>query len=446
MLARVLRIFWALMAAAVAVIVLRRGPDARTVAACLFYATGWLLLSLALTRDREAAELRMFARSAAARVAGGAGLLLLLAVALAASVPAMLETLLALAVSALALWSAQPRASALARTVGRLLLVAGTFGMSLAAGETVFRLPSVYERTGAGVPGTHRWQREHFDALAKQSMMSFRSLHADHPKSKDAFRILALGDSFTWGVGIPHTEDVWPYVLERNLQPSVRPIEVINAGIPTYTTVNEAEVLATRGWSFELDVVALEFTLNDALPSGPNFFRRSDDWFFGTAHLIPLLHQVLHERSYFYSFLDGRFQALQMQRHPSGFTPLYEENYDGWRACRAALRDMAAACRQRQVRMVLMLFPFFVPGRLDEASYPYLEIHRKVMAAAEQAGIPALDLQPLFARFNRDGSSWWALPNDAHPNVEAHRLAGEALAGKLRELNWLPSPANTGTR
>ena len=443
--ARTLKIVWALMSTVVVVTFVRRGPDARALGVAVLYAAGCLLLPLALARDRGAAELWLFGRSMPARIGAAAALLLLTTIALAISVPGMLQAALVLGAGLLALWAARPEAAALTRVARRLLALTGALAVALVAAELAFRTPQIVARVGGGSPRQRQWEREHLDAVGLRSSFAFRSLHLERSKANGVVRILALGDSFTWGVNIARTEDVWPYVLERALQTSTRPIEVINTGIPTYTTVNEAEVLATKGWSFEPDIVVLEFTLNDPLPSGPHFVRETEEWLYQPVRSI-VLDRLLRHRSFLYSFLDGRSQALQMRRHPRGLAPLFDEDFDGWHACRAAIREMAEASRQRHVPMILMLFPYFVPGKLDEVSYPYLEVHRKVMAAAEDAGIPALDLRQLFAATNRDGVSWWAFADDSHPNEEGQRLAGEALAAKLRQLNWIPSSGGDAQR
>jgi hypothetical protein len=70
---------------------------------------------------------------------------------------------------------------------------------------------------------------------------------------------------------------------------------------------------------------------------------------------------------------------------------------------------------------------------MDEAAYPYLQIHQKVAAAAREAGLSVLDLRPVYARYGRSGRSWWALPCDAHPSGEGHKVAGEAIVKKIGE-------------
>ena len=73
---------------------------------------------------------------------------------------------------------------------------------------------------------------------------------------------------------------------------------------------------------------------------------------------------------------------------------------------------------------------------LSTKGYRYLEVHEKIRRAAEAVDLPLLDLRPVFASRDPRGRSWWALPCDWHPGVEAHRAAGEALASEIlaREL------------
>jgi hypothetical protein len=69
---------------------------------------------------------------------------------------------------------------------------------------------------------------------------------------KEKFRILFLGDSVLWGIGY-HTK-----VIEDNLN-----VEVINAGVPGYTTYQELEFLKAYGLDMNPDLVIIGFALND---------------------------------------------------------------------------------------------------------------------------------------------------------------------------------------
>jgi GDSL-like lipase/acylhydrolase family protein len=372
---------------------------------------------------------------------------LVLAVGLTLSFPHALVALVAFGAMVLALWSGAPDREAMERSAGNWLLLVWTLIVVLGACELVFRLPSVVARTGGNTPGMARWERENYDRVWETNRLRARSFHIDEPRA-EGLRILTLGDSFTWGDKIARTEDVWPYVLERRIVASGRRAQVINLAVGGYTTVNEAEVMRTSGWSFAPDLLILQFFPNDPLPSGPGLKREGDHWLLRTLPILPLGDRLLDSRSYFYSFLSNRFRTLQVSlRYPGGYAPLYDDGFPGWQACKDALAELARESRRRHVRMLVVLFPVFASESLGDSRYPYTEIHRKVLRTLDDLEVPALDLRPDYARREEAGRYWWALPCNNHPSVEAHEVAAEAIEKRLAELDMLtPRPASPRPR
>ena len=76
------------------------------------------------------------------------------------------------------------------------------------------------------------------------------------------FRILVLGDSFTYGLGV-NDEQVFTVLLEKNLSRSGRSVEVINAGIPGKGTDYALKFMQTRGLELDPDLVILCFNRTD---------------------------------------------------------------------------------------------------------------------------------------------------------------------------------------
>ena len=78
-------------------------------------------------------------------------------------------------------------------------------------------------------------------------------------------RILAVGDSFTFGPYVPN-EDTWPgwleHVLNARLHPRER-VQVLNGGVAGYTVRDEYYYLAERGLGLEPDVVVVALFPND---------------------------------------------------------------------------------------------------------------------------------------------------------------------------------------
>ena len=103
-------------------------------------------------------------------------------------------------------------------------------------------------------------------------------------------RVLAIGDSVTWGAKIAD-DRTWPAQLEgllnANLPEGVEQVQVLNGGIVSSTITNSYESLLYHDLQFEPDVVLLTFCDNDIYdlatetsitPTLYEFLRRSV-WF-----------------------------------------------------------------------------------------------------------------------------------------------------------------------
>jgi lysophospholipase L1-like esterase len=86
------------------------------------------------------------------------------------------------------------------------------------------------------------------------------------PKKNGIYRILVVGDSLVWS-GETSSGELYTEVLERRLNSllatGTASFEVINAGIPGYTTFQELEFLRIYGMKMEPDLVILGFVFND---------------------------------------------------------------------------------------------------------------------------------------------------------------------------------------
>jgi len=98
-----------------------------------------------------------------------------------------------------------------------------------------------------------------------ESAFLTRDFYYPPEKAAGTFRIVAIGDSFTFG-GKVQFDDTFPKRLERmlNLNTSQRKVEVLNWGIPGYSTVQEAELFEDAVMKFNPDLIVVEITLNDA--------------------------------------------------------------------------------------------------------------------------------------------------------------------------------------
>jgi lysophospholipase L1-like esterase len=83
------------------------------------------------------------------------------------------------------------------------------------------------------------------------------------PKADGEYRIVAVGDSVTFGWGVPRA-DTFTEQLERDLARRLgRPVTVINGGVGGYNSVQELAFLREDGLRLSPDLVLLVYVYND---------------------------------------------------------------------------------------------------------------------------------------------------------------------------------------
>lgn len=86
----------------------------------------------------------------------------------------------------------------------------------------------------------------------KINRYGLRGEEFSYQKAQGRKRILILGDSFAWGCGVSIKDSV-----SRHLEEKIGGIEVINAGVPGYSTDQELLWLERKGLNLDPDLVIL---------------------------------------------------------------------------------------------------------------------------------------------------------------------------------------------
>ena len=108
------------------------------------------------------------------------------------------------------------------------------------------------------------WEGSEFEAPVVINSKGLRSPETPYEKPAGVYRILALGDSWTFGFRM-NEPDAYPRQLERDLNAraamrgETRRFEVINAGVIGYSTDQEAAYLRVEGWKYQPDLVLVNY-------------------------------------------------------------------------------------------------------------------------------------------------------------------------------------------
>ena len=319
-----------------------------------------------------------------------------------------------------------PCARAPARLGYRLIAVAATLVLVLTAAEGVsrffgpclFRRPATKSDDAIAMGGVHRAASlpglayelapgvhvRKWKTLIETNSFGMRDDETSEAKPPGTRRIAAIGDSFTFGWGLPGPAS-YPQILERMLgetreegQPAW---EVLNMGVGAYSSRDEALVLRHKALRFDPDLVLVGYCLNDpeVEPIVPlaNYFTPSAWW--QHFDLLRRLAQLTH--AWRVSSIGGGDYFEYLHR--------YEPR---WSTVVAAFEDMGRVSREAHVPVVVVIFPVLstVEAPLNHApracweladwsEYRYRDVHAQVARAAQVAGLRTLDLLETFSKY-----------------------------------------------
>ncbi len=307
------------------------------------------------------------------------------------------------------------------------------FGLVLALGalEVTLRLMP------KSLPPLNDRPKVYFSPADSENLQDFRVVV---PKPKDTFRIAAIGDSFTFGPYIQF-DDTYPKRLERWLNLN-RPhqktaVEVINYGVPRYSTFHEVGSVK-QALVDGADLILLQITLNDP--------EQKLDW---PTELIPDESGHLSSNNqggviskWFGALRTVRFVKQRFDNTRSHalyrdyFFKLFKKDTPNYTKFLNAFSDVRKLCERFNVPLISVVFPLF--GVEVGDNYPFWPIHEQIKEELDFRSVPSFDISDEFRGLPVERLQ--VLPGyDRHPNEIGHRIAAEAILEQLNQRGLLPS-------
>lgn len=266
----------------------------------------------------------------------------------------------------------------------------------------------------------------------------FREATEPGPREERTIRVVGLGDSVMFGLGVEESERYMDVLEERLNQqfPAVR-WQTITLAVPGYNLVTEVEALKRYGLEYAPDLVIYGFVFNDFCL--PNFVsRRRSIWSFdsfikyywnrsGAGEVLGNRKGVtLDDQSVTPASLRTQDRDLFEQSYctAENFSPEYqylvgEENFQ------LALAELAKIGRRRGIPTIFLSYGAATSA--DKVPLP--------------EGVTFIDLYPLYWKYLRKNhyrnilkSDLVLSETDLHPSAKGHRMIGTALAERLVKL------------
>ncbi len=252
-------------------------------------------------------------------------------------------------------------------------------------------------------------------------------------KPAGEYRIVTLGDSFMFGLGVDQNECT-VRVMERGLRTKLGlEIEVINMAVPGFNTAMEVAYFAAEGLAYDPDLVIIDFVGNDfELP----FFlsARTDFWALDRCFLYEWLagskgdmhvSDPLHVPTGVELPEEREASAWDMTKVPSRYRWMVGK--DGYRQAMRRLRKLALE-HGFPVVMTTHYDTRDVVGEMaKECGFFLMRGFAAISVYQEEHGINDV------ADYLK--SELVVAPTDAHPSALAHKIVGEHYADEL-VANW----------
>ena len=289
----------------------------------------------------------------------------------------------------------------------------------------------------------------------------FRNLEGINP---DAYRILALGDSQTFGLFL-NSHDIWTNVTEKILNVrSKRSVQLLNNGIPGSTISDHLAYLQQKGHLVSADMVLLVVNPNDItdlrrekttfgslrstwMKSRDNVFLQEARWFF--RHNSGLYVAARKIKEFLTVWWHGRELRQFGLSHPNKKKQVMRSRMVGSTANERAiykkmLIEAVGKVRSLGGRAVLVFLSAYWEG--DKS-----EIRRILNEVSRRDRVPLIDLEPAFREATQDQATWYRDPKidpkykaDGHFNRFGNLLIGNYLANQLVPL--IPTSSIKGSQ
>ncbi|RMD81303.1 MAG: hypothetical protein D6815_12135, partial [Candidatus Dadabacteria bacterium] len=243
-------------------------------------------------------------------------------------------------------------------------------------------------------------------------------------------RVICLGDSITFGVGVPD-EVPFPRQLEARLSehdPALG-VEVINAGVQRYFTYQEIDWLRSRGLPLRPDIVILACYYNDLglRPTGEyvrEFENQREQAATSLRNHLPWLYLAAKNSALVelakQAWLTSKKRKSYLSRVDAHLTAREERE---WKALEDELASFRRLAESEGFVPIVVTIPARIQVQQNLFSGPF---PRRVLEICRRLGVRAVDTSPLLVRSLEEGADPY-LPWDNHLSEIGHRIVAARL-------------------
>lgn len=274
------------------------------------------------------------------------------------------------------------------------------------------------------------------DIKIKINSRGLRDYEYNYTKSVGVTRILALGDSVTFGAGV-ELENTFLKKLEKKFNNNGYNIEIINGGVNAYEFYQEYLYYTEELYKYHPDILFVNLLLNDVAKVDIEKIKKQR---FGAGIFsYENIKELLRNQCFFCNFVY--FNTIVLKNRLSNKGRDYNEQYlhliydlwkgDDWTYTRGTMINLINFARSQNTEVIFVIFPLtqqFNNSKLGWGSYPQKvlkkfgkEMNVTVIDLLEYLDIPQYKTLYLYN-------------DDIHLNENGHEMVSNILYLELKEM------------
>lgn len=290
----------------------------------------------------------------------------------------------------------------------------------------VFYSQQIYDEFGFG-PG----EPYHYNKI-KFNSWGYRDIEHSIKKDNDTYRILIIGDSFTFGWGIKNLDDIYSRVLQKKLDNEYGKdkFEVITLAKNGFSTKDVTKVLKDIGLNLNPDLIVYGYYVNDI--EGANSFKGYEKLYF---HHFLRPYEVgyfLYQNSFAYYFLESRIKnmirsyGLERNTYKNYMEHLYSDSNPSFIEHRQSMQEFINIGTERNIPIIVLSFPIIT----DFEDYPFYFINEYIESITKD--VVYIDLLNSFSDYSPEELRVGFL--EEHINELGHSITANILFNEIKTM------------
>jgi lysophospholipase L1-like esterase len=298
---------------------------------------------------------------------------------------------------------------------------------------------------GAFEPGQNVYEESHpkLGYHVYINALGYRGPEIRIQKKPGVARIVCIGDSLTYGQFVSE-DGIFSAHLQRLFISHEIPVEVINAGVPGTTIVDQLFYL-TRSMVLQPDLVILTFSENDIDDMGkpPMYQMLERNRELKSAPILGLLHRTIRDTAVFNFVLHvnntGKFFSLGRDNAAASIESIHDTNRKDindslWKRYEQYLGQFAYKLKSQRIGFIFTLFPHYqrLNGSRDLTDSVRDRLS-KVESLASNLGIKTINVLPELMKSGMRQEELYLFPYDGHPSSSGYKVQADVVFQHIKE-------------